>query len=118
MTRKFLTVLLLLFFASSTFARTDKIGDVKPLRVLIADDNRWGGCMVLLDKSISATGLDCPSSWVSFSCTGDFNSQQVAGNMLDSAKMALALDIRLWLQITDEEKHNGACVAKRVDVYR
>jgi len=113
-----LTVLLLLFFASEISARTDNIIGTKPLRVLIADENRWGGCMILLDKSISATGLDCPSPWVSFSCGGDFNSQQVAGNMLDSAKMALALDMRLRIEVTDEEKHNGACVAKRVDVYR
>ena len=31
-------------------------------RVLISDDGRWGGCMVALDRSLAAEGLDCPGS--------------------------------------------------------
>lgn len=110
--------LLISLIASNAFARTESV-DANVIRVLVSDEERWGGCMILINKSITDQGLDCGLyPWVSFSCSGDFNTKQAAGNMLDSAKMALALDMKLRLEITDTQKHNGACVAKRVDVFR
>ena len=85
-------------------------------RTLIADQDRWGGCMILLDKQPSDYGLDCPSRWVSFSCNGTFTTKDVAYRMFDSAQMAAALGKRLVVEVDVTRKHNGYCYGSRVDV--
>jgi hypothetical protein len=87
-------------------------------RTLLADEGRYGGCMALLDRQISTAGVDCPSRWVSFSCSGDFNARDVALRMFDAAQMSLALDLPVNIVVDDERKHNGYCYANRIDVYR
>ena len=39
-------------------------------KTTIADDGRWGGCMAQLDQELADYGLNCPGSWVTFSCSG------------------------------------------------
>ena len=88
-------------------------------RTLVADNGRWGGCMVFLSKHIAdATGLNCRSSWVSFSCSGVFTTKDVAYRMFDSAQMAYTLgqSVRVW--VDDTKKHNGYCYANRIDVLK
>ena len=84
-------------------------------RTLIQED-AFGGCMILVNKTIADAGLSCPSRFVSFSCDGTFSSKVNAQNMLDSAQMAFALNKKVNLQIDDSKKHNSYCVAVRIDV--
>jgi hypothetical protein len=85
-------------------------------RTLVADQDRWGGCMVLLDKPVSSVGLNCPGNWVSFSCNGTFTSKDVAYRMFDSAQMAYALGKQVLILVDDMKKHNGFCYGNRIDV--
>lgn len=86
-------------------------------RTLIADQDRWGGCMIWIDQVLSDQGLNCPGQWVSFSCTGTFTTKDVAYRMFDSAQMAYALGKKIFIEVDDTKKHNGYCCANRVDVF-
>jgi hypothetical protein len=110
-----LAMAMLMGTASPGFAASAHIqGNV--LKTLIADQDRWGGCMILIDQKLSDHGLDCPQQWVSFSCNGTYTTKDVAYRMFDSAQMAYALGKRVFLQVVDTKKHNGYCYASRVDV--
>ncbi|MEM9003751.1 MAG: hypothetical protein AAGE59_09535 [Cyanobacteria bacterium P01_F01_bin.86] len=104
----------LLALSANTYA---DVGDVtaKVTRVLHTDDNKFGGCMAHLDVNPATVGLDC-RNWVSFSCTGDFTSKDNAYRMYDLSQMAFAMNKRVKVFINDEQKHNGFCVAERIDV--
>ena len=88
------------------------------VRTLVADQERFGGCMAKLDKPLASLGLDCPGAWVSFSCTGTFTPKDIAYRMFDSAQMAFALEKPVMVQVDDTRKHNGNCYAQRIDVLR
>ena len=77
----------------------------------------FGGCMLNLNQSIAAaTGLSCAGNWVSLSCSGDFNSRSEASQLLNIAQMAKALEKNIDVRVDDTEKHNGYCVAKRIQL--
>jgi hypothetical protein len=99
-------------------AATATIRDARVTRTLVADQDRWGSCMALLDQSIGASGLDCPGQWVSFSCSGEFTAKDVGYKMFETAQMAQALGFRVNVVADDSLKHNGFCYANRIDVYR
>ncbi len=97
-----------------TYAQADVlIVRGKVVESLVADGNRWGACAVKLDKEIG--GL-CNGNWVSFSCSGDYTTKDVAYRMFDTALMAYALDreVKVWAQ--DTKLHNGFCYSARIDV--
>jgi hypothetical protein len=78
----------------------------------ISDPVLFGKCMVKID-SYSPTN-DCPAPWISLDCSGDYYSKEDARRMWDSIQMGFALDVNTEIVVTDAEKHNGWCVAKRV----
>lgn len=86
-------------------------------RVLAHKENLFGGCMALMSKAPSTVLPDCVSRWISFSCTGDFNAKDHANRMYDNAQMAMALNRRVKVVFSDLRKHNGHCVAHRIDVF-
>jgi hypothetical protein len=87
------------------------------IKKILIEDNKYGGCMVLLDKSVADTGLACPTAWVSLDCDGLFGSKLSAQRKFDSAQMAFALDKNVSLQVDDSKKFNeNYCVAVRIDV--
>ena len=106
-----------LFGALAAGAATERI-EAGAARTLTTDDGRFGGCMVQLDQRVSEAGLDCPGSWVTFSCSGVHTSPDEGFRMFESAQMAFALDRRVMIEVTDELKHNGHCYGRRVDVLR
>ncbi|MEM7097843.1 MAG: hypothetical protein AAF541_06240 [Pseudomonadota bacterium] len=59
-------------------------------------------------------GLDCPSTWVSASCSGDFNPSNVGWRKYEVAQMAQMLGREVIIQVDDALKHNGQCFAKYV----
>lgn len=86
--------------------------------VLVMGDSRFGGCMVSLTTDPQSVLPSCAVGWVSLSCTGDFNDPVRAYRMLDQAQLAIATNMRMRIEISDTNKHNGYCVAYRVDVVR
>ena len=111
-------ILSLVFFALSNHAHSDTawINSAK-IKQVLNQSNAYGGCMLLLNKSIADSGLDCPASnWVALSCDGTFNNRDVAAHMYDVGMMSIALDKKLSVQVDDSKKHAGFCVVKRMDM--
>ena len=87
-------------------------------QTLVSDGNTYGGCMALIDKTIatqSSTPMNCPSKWVTFSCSGVYNSKDIAYRKLDIAQKSEVTGHRAIFYINDLKKHNGFCYAYRVD---
>jgi hypothetical protein len=112
---KIMVAILLTGFVTLSQAQTATVSS-NITRTLVADDNRWGGCMVLLDIPLADAGLNCPGRWVSFSCSGTFTTKDVAFRMFDSAQMAYSLGHAVDVFVDDTKKHNGYCYANRIDV--
>ena len=112
-----LSAKLFLAYVSASHATTAKVkGHVT--KSVMADEVRWGGCMVRIDKKLADSGLDCPSKWVSFSCSGVFTEKDVAYRMFDQAQMALTLERTVEIHVDDSKKHNGYCYGNRIDVFK
>jgi hypothetical protein len=85
---------------------------------LVADQDRWGGCMARLSKPIASVGVDCPGEWVSFSCSGIYTRKEIAYRMFDMAQLALTKNHQIAVYVDDTQKHNGYCYANRVDLVK
>ena len=113
------TMALLLLAAGVTGHAATQQSSAAITRTLVADNGRFGGCMVALDVDLRGDlGLDCDSNWVTFSCAGVHTDAATAQRMLDSALVAFVTDrmVRVW--VTDEKKHDGHCYATRIDMLR
>jgi hypothetical protein len=84
-------------------------------RILITE-GKYGNCMVRLDTPPQSQLPNCGNYWVSFSCDGSYTSQDVAYRMLEMSQMAYVLEKEVFIQIDDSRKHNGYCLAYRVDL--
>jgi len=87
-------------------------------RILITEGDTFGGCMVQLTTDIASSGVDCRGNWVSFSCSGDFTTKDVAYKMLETAQLAYALGTRVIVYADDSRQHNNWCYANRIDLLR
>lgn len=105
-------VLLLTSPAQATTAEVE----TEVRRTLTVADDRFGGCMVLLNTSLSGEGLDCQSNWVTFSCSGTHTSKSSALRMYDSAQLAFVTGRTVKVWVDDTKKHNNHCFASRIDV--
>jgi hypothetical protein len=77
-------------------------------------DNSYGGCMVLLDKSI-ANG--CPSEgWVSLDCKNTFYPAGQGDRKFNTALVAAMSGKSVSIVVDNTKKHDGYCVGGRVDV--
>lgn len=90
--------------------------NAKVLGTLVAEEALWGGCMARLSVDPQMVLPGCGPNWVTFSCSGDHVSKDIAYRMLDAAQLAQVTDRPAFLIITDEKKHNGYCFARRIDV--
>ena len=88
--------------------------DARVIRTQISDEGRFGGCMAGLDTNISESGLDCPFAWITFSCSGEFNSPSTANRQFELAQLALALNQTVSVWVDDARRHNGICYANRI----
>ncbi len=114
--KKLILIALMLGLAVPVYSDTGWVNNATVERTLLRD-GYWGNCMAFLDVVIAdASGLDCPSRWIAFSCDGTFNSRDVASKMLDSVMMAFALERKISVFLDDNKKHNGYCVVTRIDV--
>ena len=76
-----------------------------------------GGCTIILAKPVTI-GEGCPenSTAVSLDCEGVFVDKSVAARNYASAVVAASLGKTVSLRINNEQKHNGYCVANRLDI--
>jgi len=81
----------------------------------LVQEGAFGNCMALVSPGLAATGLNCPSGWVSFSCSGDFNSKEVGNQKMEAAQLALVTGYSVRLKLNDAKKHNTYCYAERID---
>jgi hypothetical protein len=115
--KRLAAVLLLASFAMPTLADIAFVRGATIERTMVIEGS-FGGCMVLLDKSIADAGLACPANnnWVSLDCDGVYVSKVSGQRAFDSAQMALALGKNINIQVDDSKKHNNYCVAVRLDL--
>lgn len=83
------------------------------IKTTLSDTQNFGHCMIRLDYEST---IDCNDRWVSLDCRGSFNSKETSRRLWESAQLAFALDSTIFLVINDAKKHNGFCVADRLDV--
>lgn len=107
--------LILICFASNTFATNGTMADVT-IQKLITADSRFGGCMAMLSKPISTVLAGCPDNWVTFACDGSLNNSVPRAMMKwENAKLAYALGKKALLVVDNSRKVNGYCYA---DIFR
>ncbi len=80
----------------------------------IVDSEAFGGCMALLETM--PTGISCPNRWVSFSCSGDYNSSNMGWKKFENAQLALLTSSRIRVYVDDAQLHNGNCFVRRIDM--
>jgi len=80
----------------------------------IVDSEAFGGCMALLETMPS--GISCPNKWVTFSCSGDYNSSNMGWKKFENAQLALLTTSRIRVYVDDAQLHNGNCFVRRIDM--
>ena len=81
---------------------------------LMVDSANFGGCAARITGSVAANGLACSGPWVSFSCTGDFNSKSDGSNKFAQAQLAFVTDKQVRIRLDDTKRHNGYCFARNI----
>ncbi len=115
--RRVLCALAIYLPIMSTTALADRATIVaNPVRILVSE-NTFGGCMVQLSVDPQSMLPNCGSAWVTMSCDGTFMPKDVSDRLLEQAQMAFALDKGLSVYIDDSRRHNGYCLAYRVDIW-
>lgn len=79
------------------------------------DSDEFGGCMAYLEPGPETKLVACDDDWITFSCTGDFNSKSAGNAKLSIAQAAMVVEREVVVRITDQQKHNGYCFAERID---
>ena len=102
-----------LWISGSALAATGVL--VANVTQVLVDDANYGGCMVRLDTSPTTIVAGCAESFLTLDCTGDFTSKSKAQRKLDSANLSLVTGKRMAVYFTDASKHNGYCLATRID---
>ena len=104
-------------YVPASYAATAKVKGLIT-KTVVADEGRWGGCMVSIDQNLADKGLDCPGKWVSFSCSGVFTEKDIAYRMFDQAQLAFTLGRKVEIYVDDTKKHNNYCYANRNNVLK
>lgn len=83
---------------------------------IVTDSSAFGGCIALVSPAPSAqAGVNCAGDYVTFSCTGDFNSKSAGASKLSAAQLAFVTQGTVRLVVQDQFTHNGYCFARRID---
>lgn len=112
-----LLITLYVSYVPASFAATAKVKGFVT-KTVVADEGRWGGCMVSIDQKLEESFLDCPGKWVSFSCSGVFTEKDIAYRMFDQAQMAFSLGRKVEIYVDDTKKHNNYCYGNRINVLK
>lgn len=79
----------------------------------LVDDTFFGQCMILVG-AVPAE-LNC-GTWVSASCSGDFNPSNIGWRKMEVAQMAQALRRQVVVHLDDSRKHNSWCFVTRIQL--
>ena len=90
---------------------------VGKVNAVLVDSVNFGGCMALIVPGPEATLINCGAAWVTFSCTGDFNTKTFGNSKLQMVQLAKVADMNVSLLIDDTKMHNGYCFAQRIDIF-
>ena len=83
----------------------------------LVDGNNYGHCMAYIDSVSLVQANNCVlPGWVTFSCSGDYNSKSTGNTLFQSAQLAFVSNKAVVAHIDDSRKHNGYCYAYRIDV--
>ena len=111
---------IILFIATTTsgFALSATGVLVSKVEQIFVDSVNYGECMALVNPGPeSISGPSCSPYWVTFSCSGDFNSKSAGSNKFQSAQLGLITGKNVRILFDDTKKHNGYCFAQRIDNY-
>jgi hypothetical protein len=106
--------LLLMTCNSGAGAATGVLESSIVTRILV-DSESFGECMALVVPGPESLPLNCQVNWVSFSCSGDFNSRSVAQQKFSAAQLSYVTQTPMRIVIDDARRHNGYCFAVRAD---
>ena len=104
----------LVSLASSVQAETAKLTATVEKTLVI--DSSFGSCMASVNPLPGSVLAGCNSSWVTFSCTGDFNSKAVGQQKMQVAQLAQITGGTIDFYLDNTRKHSGYCFAWRVDL--
>ena len=89
--------------------------DGRVLETAVPSDSTDERCMMRVDASLSAAGLDCEGDWVAFDCPAEGAGALAGDRMLASSRLALAAGKRVELLVADGEA-DGVCRTERLKV--
>lgn len=82
----------------------------------LVDSTLYGKCMISIIPDPATLLPSCGADWVTFSCSGDFNSKSEGSLKFSNAQLAQVSSKPILLFVDDTKKHNGYCFAQRIDV--
>jgi len=82
-------------------------------RIMVTDDEQFGGCMIKPSIDISER-IDCMPQWVTLDCSGKVSSKSAGLRKYDLVLLTQIQDQELSALITNEKKVNGWCLAERI----
>ena len=103
--------------STSSWAALESLGPSSVTR-LLNDSAQMGTCAAKLDPGPQTTSIDCAPDWVTFSCSGDFNSKSEGTTKFGAAQLAFVTGKKLRVYLDDTKKHNGYCWSRVADVYQ
>ena len=80
---------------------------------ILTDSKYYGKCMISIPFSAYS---GCNGNWVSLDCEGKYLDKGDGDRMLNVALIAQNMDKKVSVKIDSSKKHNGYCVATRVDI--
>lgn len=110
-------MLLGLLISWSSLASSSQVFYTGTVTAVLVDSVNFGGCMALMTPGPEATLTNCGAGWVTFSCTGDFNTKTLGNSKLQMAQLAKVANLNVGLVVDDTKMHNGYCFAQRIDVF-
>jgi len=96
----------------SNIARAEMFWLNTNVRAVLTDEI-YGGCMIRVDVELPES---CNVGWVSLDCDGTYYDQRNGENKFAAAMMAHSGQKKVNVLVNDQAKHNGYCVARRLDV--
>ena len=87
--------------------------DARPTGV---DSLVYGGCAAKVTPAASTVLAGCGASYVSFSCSGDFNSKSDGKAKFELAQLAFVTGNQIEVNINDAKLHNGQCYVEAINV--
>ena len=83
-------------------------------RVLV-HTGAYGKCMLNISVIL---GNGCPSSWISLDCEGKYTDKGDGDRLLQVALIAQTMNKKISVQVDNSKKHNGYCIARRIDIMK